>query len=312
MSLLAVPLNVHVLTTLAEGPRSLFDLRRAVGSPPQTTMRGHLRKLTELGVLERRQSPAFPGSVEYSLGGSGRDLVPLAAHVQRWLEDAPEGRVEIGGVAAKSALKALVDGWSSGIVRLLAARPLSLTELNKVISDLNYPSLERRLGAMRFTHQVEAAPSDGRGTPYSATRWLRQAMGPLIASMHWEREHLAAEAPPIGRVEMEAAFLLMVPMVRLGTEMSGVSRLVVEVGPRRQGERSVAGVLAQVEEGQIVSCVSKLRGEADAWVSGTSRAWMDAVLEQQVEGLEMGGNCTLARELLDALYLGSAQVGQGV
>ncbi len=306
-----MPLNVQALTTLAEGPHSLYDLRRALGSPPQTTMRGHLRKLVEIGVLDRWQSPGFPGSVEYSLGAPGRDLLSLAELVQRWLDDSPDGRTPIGAAAAKSALKALVDGWSSGIIRILAARPLSLTELNAVIPDLNYPSLERRLGAMRFTGQVEAASSGGRGTPYRASRWLRRAMIPLIASMRWEREHLPSETSQVGRVEVESAFLLAVPVLRLAPDSSGICRLAVEVGIAREGAPAIAGVLVTVEEGRVVSCISKLGGEADAWVSGTSRAWMDGILEGQVESLEIGGDCSLARDLLDGLHLSSPRAKQG-
>jgi len=201
LSLLAVPLNVHVLTTLAEEPRSLYDLRRAAGSPPQTTMRGHLRKLMKIGVLKHWQSPEFSGSVEYELGEAGRDLLAVADLSQHWLNRAPEEPVPLGTSAAKSALKALVDGWSSGIVRVLAARPLSLTDLNKLISGLNYPSLERRLGALRFTNLIEAAPSEGRGTPYRATGWLRQAMAPLAAATRWERRHWADETVPISRID---------------------------------------------------------------------------------------------------------------
>ena len=49
LRLLSTPINVFVLQALAEGPHSLVDLRREAGSPPQTTMRGHLRTLAEQG-----------------------------------------------------------------------------------------------------------------------------------------------------------------------------------------------------------------------------------------------------------------------
>lgn len=309
LSLLAVPLNVHVLTTLAEEPCSLFDLRRAAGSPPQTTMRGHLRKLTKIGVIKRWQSPEFPGAVEYELGEPGRDLLEVAKLTQRWSDMSPQESIPLGGSAAKSSLKALVDGWSSGIVRVLAARPLSLTDLNKLISDLNYPSLERRLGALRFTGLIEAAPSEGRGTPYKPTSWLRQAMAPMAAAARWERKHLAQETLPISRIDVEAAFLLALPAVQLSPEISGACRLAVEIRGV-EGEQGVAGVLVQVEEGRVVSCVSRLQGEADGWAAGTARAWIDATIEGRVESLEIGGDCFLAREILDALHPAYASARQ--
>ena len=61
-------------------------------------------------------------------------------------DNAPEGPLALGSSTAKSAIKALVEGWGTNMIRALAARPLSLTELNGLISGLSYPSLERRLG----------------------------------------------------------------------------------------------------------------------------------------------------------------------
>jgi hypothetical protein len=39
LSLLSAPLNVHLLQALEDGSLPLIDLRRAVGSPPQRSMR---------------------------------------------------------------------------------------------------------------------------------------------------------------------------------------------------------------------------------------------------------------------------------
>ena len=82
MSLLSLPLHVHVLRALEEEPLALIDLRRAVGSPPQTTMRGHLRSLTEAGILERRRESDFPGSVDYELANYYTSTHPNSRFVQ--------------------------------------------------------------------------------------------------------------------------------------------------------------------------------------------------------------------------------------
>ncbi len=300
LSLLAVPLNVHVLTALEEAPRPLLDLRRAVGSPPQTTLRGHLRKLTELGVLERERRNEFPGNVDYELSRAGRELHAVAEIVQAWLARAPEGPLELGSSTARSAIKALAGGWSAAIVRVLAARPLSLTDLNRLISEHNYPSLERRLGAMRLAGQVEAACGTGRGTPYAVTDWLRQAVAPLAAAIRWERRHAPASTTPLGRIDVESIFLLAVPLLRLPADVSGTCRLAVEL--RGEGGSGLAGVLVTVEEGRVVSCVSRLQGHADAWASGPALGWMDALLDHDLDWLEVGGDATLARSLLDSLH----------
>jgi DNA-binding HxlR family transcriptional regulator len=300
LSLLAIPLNVQVLHALAEEPMPLVDLRRAVGSPPQTTMRGHLRALTDIGVLERRRQNDFPGTVDYELSGPGRELLGVAGVLDSWLADSPEGAISLGNGAAKGAIKALVEGWSSTIVRALAARPLSLTELNRLISGLNYPSLERRLGALRLAGQIEACPGEGRSTPYAVTDWLRRAIAPLAVAARWERRHIPT-ASPIARIDVEATFLLAVPVLGLPTEMSGSCRLAVELRNGR-GDPHLAGVLVEVREGNIVSCVARLQGEADAWVWGSISTWLQAVIEADTDRFEIGGDCDLAAALFEALH----------
>lgn len=301
MSLLSTPLNAHVLQALAEEPRSLVDLRRAAGSPPQTTMRGHLKALTAAGMLERRRVNEFPGSVDYELRRPGRDLLHVAEVLRAWLALSPEGELELGTPAAKSAIKALVEGWSAGVVRALAARPFSLTQLSSIITGLSYPALERRLGAMRLAGQIEPCPGVGRGTHYKASEWLRCAIAPLAAAARWERQHLAEETTPIGKIDVESAFLLALPLASLPEGQAGDCRLVVEMRTR-EGETRLAGAMSRVKGGRVVSCVARPEGEATAWLSGSAGDWLRAVFEDDKRGLDAGGDCDLAFSLLDGLH----------
>lgn len=295
-----MPIVAHMLAALASEPRSLIDLRREVGSPPQTTMRVHLRALTDTGVVTRSRRSDFPGSVDFELTAVGRELWTVALILQGWLEAAPDGPIQLGSVAAKSAVKALVEGWGTGMIRALAARPLSLTELDSVLAGISYPSLERRLGAMRLAGQLERARSLGRGTPYDVTAWLRRAIMPLAAAARWERTNAPATTAPIGRLDVEAAFLLAIPLLRLPMELSGACRLALDL---RAGEASRrVDVLTIVREGEIVSCATRLRGEPDAWASASGDAWLRAVLEQDTGGFELGGDFRLARAMLDGLH----------
>jgi DNA-binding HxlR family transcriptional regulator len=300
LSLLAAPLNVPVLQALAEGPRSLMDLRREAGSPPQSTMRCRLRELSEIGVLTRRRQDGFPGSLDYELTPAGRDLLAAAGALRSWLAEAPDRPIALGSPAAKSAIKALVEGWSTSMLRALAARPLSLTELDSLISQLSYPSIERRLGAMRLVGQIEPAPSRGRGTPYAVTGWMRRAIAPLAVAARWERLHLREQAAPVTHRDAEAAFLLAIPLLRLPAELSGSCRLVVEI-PNGEARR-LAGVLVDIEEGRVVSCVAGLRGSATAWASGSTPAWLATVIECDTGLLEIGGDCCLARALAEGMH----------
>ncbi len=263
-------------------------------------MRSHLRCLTGAGILERRRQTQFPGSVDYELAPPGRDLLTVAAVLQAWLADSPQGPLALGSVAAKSSVKALSEGWSSAIIRAIAARPLSLTDLNRLISGFNYPSLERRLAAMRLAGLIEAQPGKARSTPYAASDWLRHAVGPLAAAARWERQFLPGETAPISRMDIECVFLLAVPLARVSPTAGGTCRLAVEI--RGGGEEpTLAGVLVGVQEGRIVSCVSKLQGDADAWISGTVSSWINALIQQQIDGLDVGGRHELGWSLLEGL-----------
>jgi DNA-binding HxlR family transcriptional regulator len=262
-------------------------------------MRGQLRVLTEAGVLDRRRQNDFPGSVDYELGGPGRDLLFVVAVLRDWLATSPDGPIELGSPASKSAIKALVEGWSAGVVRALAARPFSLTELSSIITGLSYPSLERRLGAMRLAGQIERCPGGGRGTPYKVTDWLRRAIAPLAAAARWERKHLSGETAPIAKIDVEAAFLLTVPLVDLSSDQSGICRLAVE-SQNGNGEHRLAGVMVGVEEGSVASCVSSLEGRAAAWASGSAASWLRTVFDGETH-LELGGDQSLAIGLVDGL-----------
>jgi DNA-binding HxlR family transcriptional regulator len=300
LTLLSTPIVVDVLQALAEGPRSLIDLRREVGSPPQTTMRAHLRTLTETGAVTKRRQNDFPGSLDYELTAVGSDLWAVAGILRSWLALAPSGSVQLGSTGAKSTIKALVEGWATNMVRALAARPLSLTELNTILPGVSYPSLERRLGAMRMAGQIEKAPAPGRGTPYVVTEWLRRAIAPLAAAARWEGLNVAAETAPISRLDAEAAFLLAIPLLQLPADLSGTCRLAVELQPGN-GDR-LAGVLVVVDGGEITACATKLQGRADAWASGAAHGWLRVVIERIADGVEIGGDSPLARELLDGLH----------
>jgi len=297
LSLLAAPLNVHLLQALDDGPLPLIDLRRSVGSPPQSTMRVYSRTLVEIGTLERQRQAAFPGTVEYGSTEAGRELLAIGQILERWLQEAPAGPISLGTTASKSATKALVEGWSTNIIRALAAKPLSLTDLNRLIPRISYPSLERRLGALRLADLVEPFPGEGRGTPYRATPWLRRAIVPLTAGAWWERRYLA-DPPQIGRLDVEAAFLLAIPLIELPADLTGKCRLAVQI----QGGSSpvFAGVLICVEEGKVVSCSSRLEGDAEGWASGSAASWMRRMNGQDAD-LDIGGDAELVRGVIEAI-----------
>lgn len=305
LTLLASSLNLEVLRGLVDGPQRLQDLMSLLGFPPRSTMRLYLQTLTEIGAVERRPRNAFPASVDYEITEGGRALLGVADTLQTWLLTSPAGPIELGSTAARSAIKALVEGWASNVVRALATRPLSLTELNSLIPRISYPSLERRLTAMRQVHLLEIQTTPGRTTPYEVTQWLRWAIAPVIAAIGWERRYAEDRTPDLRRLDVEAAFLLATPLVELDDGLSGKCRLAVEV---HDGASMIfAGVLVSIEGGEVVSCVPSLESDAGAWVSGSPLAWLRRIDEASRQELEIGGDVRLAEALVDALARTSSE-----
>lgn len=296
-----MPLNVTILEALAKKSKSLVALRRAGGSPPATTMQMHMRTLARAGVLERRGKDRFSGAIVFGLTPAGHGLVTLGSVVRDWLAAAPEGELELGSAEAGRKIGVLVDGWSAGIVRLLAAGPLSQAELGRVLRGLGAAALEKQLTAMRQAGLIGAAPSGEDGeVRYQPTTWLRRAIAPLAAAAHWEQLHGLEGASPITRLEIESAFLLSTPLVRLPRQLSGTCRLVVDV--QAPGGSKHAGAFVTAGQGRIVSCVTLIQGQADSWVSGCPTAWLRAVIDGDAESLDVVGGGPLPAALLDGLH----------
>jgi DNA-binding HxlR family transcriptional regulator len=296
LALLAAPVNAATLSALAGAPRTLAELRHEAGSRPQTTMRSYLQSLSEIDVVERQGSNG--ASASYRLTPAGADLLSVSHGLGAWLSRAPGGALTLGGNEAKSAVRTLVDGWSSGMVRALAARPMALTELDSVIAAVSYPTLERRLAAMRLLGMVQPVPSSGRSTPYAVTDWLRAAVAPLAAATYWQHRHLPERLPPIKKRDVEAGFLLAAPLLRLDEGSSGTCRLAVRMGRPGSGSAGLVGIVAEVRMGVVVSCVTSVGDRADAWADGAAKAWVAAMADRDLSHLECGGKAGLARRLV--------------
>jgi len=292
LSLLAGPLCAPILRAHLDGPLRLPDLRERIGGAAQTTLRGQVGNLRSIGALERHVRSGMPYTVENELTDAGRGVLEAAAAVEAWLSLAPQGPIALGSEASKGAIRALVGGWGSTVLRALSARPLSLTELDGVIPDLSYPSLERRLSAMRAARQIETqAGTTGKSKPYAVTEWTRQAVGPLVTAGRCECRHLSEITHPLDKIDIETAFLLAVPLITLDPRNSGSCLLAVNtaVGAGSVLAQQVAGVRVDVERGEVVSCHSRLEEGPGTWVLGTVDAWVGAILDGNLDDLRIGG-----------------------
>src|SRR6202012_1945976 len=105
----------------------------------------------------------------------------------------------------------------------------------------NSPALERRLSGRRPAGQVTSCQAGGRRRPYAATDWLRRAIGPIAAAGGWGREYEAEGGGQVRRLDVESAFLLAIPLLRLPSDVSGTARLTV--GLQGAEAEAIAGVL---------------------------------------------------------------------
>lgn len=265
---------------------------------PQTTLRAHLRELEGIEAIERQGHDDVPGVIQFALTEAGEDLLYVVAALERWLSETPDGPLDFASDAGRAAIKALVGGWSSTVLHSLAASPASLSELASDIRSVSYPSVERRLSAMRIAGQVEACPGDGRGTPYAVTEWLRQGIGPIAAAVHWEHDHLAGRSASMTRLDAEAAFQLALPLLRTESALEGSCRMTMEVNGRETG---LAGATIHVKRGRVRSCTPSLEQRADAWATGSPPAWSGAMVGPGPDRLETGGRRRLVTALLSGL-----------
>jgi len=219
---------------------------------------------------------------------------------EQWLQKAPGGALRIGSKTADAAVLALAEGWSNAVVHALASRPLTMTELDRAVGGVGQAALEPRLAAMRDAGLVEARPSDAEGALYAATDWLRAGIGPLLAAARFEHHFDPVELPRIESLDVEAGFLLTLPLIELPAKLTGDCRLVVEL-PRVE-VIIPAGVMARAEGGRVVSCTARLREEADAFATGPPTAWMDAVINPPASRVIPEGNERLARALIEGLH----------
>jgi DNA-binding HxlR family transcriptional regulator len=300
LSVLATPLNLMVLRALAERPMRLAELRQTTGLPAQTTLRGHIASLAEIGLVRKRPNRQVPYAVENELTPMGRELLEVAERLEAWLAEAPGGPISLEGGNAKGVIKAFVDGWGSTMMRGLAAGPMSLTELDRLIADLSYPALERRLASMRMAGLIEARPSRGAGTPYGVTDWARRGVAPLAAASHCERVHMKRRAAPITQTDIEAAFMLATPLVGLAPTVAGACQLEVEAPA--SAVRQPAGVSVRVEGGRVVSCDSRLEPSPGAYAVGSTGMWFSAVKEGTPTLLRFGGTRQLPEGLVAGLH----------
>jgi DNA-binding HxlR family transcriptional regulator len=258
--------------------------------------------MRDVGALEKRSSDRASNAVETALTPAGEEMLVVSEVLEGWLEQCPKGSIPIYDGHVKVAVKALAEGWSSTLMHALASSPLTLTELSGLIQDVSYPALERRIGWMRSSGQLDALPKEARGVPYTPTKWLRQAITPLAMTMRCERRHME-DCPPITEVEVETAFLLALPIAPLPPARRGTCTLAVQTDVTEFDEgQPLAGVNIELQADGKTSSSVGLVTKPTTWVAGSAEDWLDAMLDGHFEALRIGGtNPQFAADVISAI-----------
>src|SRR4029077_14043876 len=230
---------------------------------------------------------------------AGQELLFVAFILERWLNSCPEGSLKLGPEAGPP-LSALLSGWSSTVMHVLAAEPLTVVEATDAIGVLSHDVVEERIEEMENAGQLQALLDSSGQTRYAATDWLREGIAPLAAAARMEHRFPPGDTAPIAALDVDAAFLLTLPLLELPAELSGSCSLAVELD---EGVvPSPAGVTARVQEGQVVSCEVGPDEEADSWATTSAGDWLDTVIESVVKQVRSGGERHLPRRLIYELH----------
>lgn len=291
MGVFAHSLNGKVLRAHANGALRTGDLEEMLPWAPQTSLRLAVSDMRKLGTLIKVEPADGARGAANELTASGDELLPIGISLESWLLRCPTGPLALAGDGGPSAVKALIGGWDSTIVRELSERPLTHTELCLEIPAHSYPAIGRRLRKLRAARLVLAMTLREDGIPYDVSDWLRHGVAPLSVAGRWERSHMVLPTSANARLDVEATFFLAMPLLALARGTTGVCTLAVltSADGGAESERQVAGVTIGMKNGIVVSCVPSDDSEPATWALGTPDAWLEAVIEGRTDGLRLEG-----------------------
>lgn len=305
LSAFSHPLTGNILRAHKAGPMYSSELKAQLSWASPTSLRLATEEMRGAGTLVRLGNGSGSRATASELTPSGRGLLEVGGAVDNWLLRAPGEAIEPANPAGPSAVKALIDGWDSTIVHELAKRPVTHSELSSAIPDLSHHSIGRRLAKLHSAGLVSKTPESNGAKRVEPGSWLGQAIAPLCVAARWERTYLDGRARPIGQAEIEAAFLLILPLLRLPSDANGACALAV-VPPGAIGtgqDPTLAAVSVVVREGQIVSSKYESSISLASWAQGDLGGWLAAVIDDDTAGLRFhGARARLIRQLVGAIH----------
>jgi DNA-binding HxlR family transcriptional regulator len=227
----------------------------------------------------------------------GRQGLYVGFTLERWLRNCPAGPLRIG--TGGDATASLICGWSATVTHALSGPPRTMEELDRAVEVLSLETLEEHLEAMIRTG-LAATHVDGDGeTRYAATDWLREGIAPLAAAARFERRHSEPSTTPPDTLDVEAAFQLTLPLLRLPDDLDGMCRLGVQIPG---GPPLLVGATVAVARGRVVSISTELDADAESFATGSPIDWMDTLVDPKAGRIKIGGDRDLASALIEGLH----------
>lgn len=87
LDLLANKWSALTIGALEEGPRRFGELQRQLEGISPKVLTQNLRRLEEMGLIDRTVYPSVPLHVEYSLTELGRSAAVPLSLLRKWVED---------------------------------------------------------------------------------------------------------------------------------------------------------------------------------------------------------------------------------
>jgi DNA-binding HxlR family transcriptional regulator len=228
----------------------------------------------------------------------GEEFLFVVRTIERWLGRCPQGPLELG-LAGARALVPMVCSWSATLTHALAAEALTQEELERALPGLDPELVERQLESMVNSGQAEALYGSGRAPSYALTDWGREAVALIVAAVRFELRYPEQDVLPPDVFDVEAAFQMALPLLRLRPELRGTCR----AGVRLPGEEQlVAGATVEVADGRVAASSALLESAPGTWATGGPLDWCETVIDPAAGGIEVGGEIGLAAGLVQALH----------
>jgi DNA-binding HxlR family transcriptional regulator len=300
LRLLSAGAGGRILMALGDGPLRTKQLTgRVRGYAPRTVYR-HASKLTELGIVERREETGVPSKVEYRLTDPcGKELFSLIhAYAVTSLTRLPNGEID---ARAWGSLGLLGDLWESGMLEALNLGPKTTTELSRGEHGLAYHQVNRRAGMFAVGGLLREEAVNGRRRAYALTGRARRGMALIAGIGRWRRRYVVSNGRP-GLSPREAGGVLQTALPLVSLPEHAGKGLCVEIAAEEMEAGAAKTVWARVRtNGSVHSCPQPLL-ELDGHVHGRTSAFIDALIDGAHNGLRAEGDEGLIETFLSKLH----------